>query len=403
MSEAPQRAVARASEPGWLVPLREAASGRSSPNIEVVHGAPPGLVASDAVHALTSALMAALVIAAAVLRSSLSLQGFDLILLLLRTVSVAFALRAALALVSWCRRLLRDTRASEHVLAWSPDGLLHRGPHGERWLAREDVLAFVLPELSGVAAALQPLYVVARPTREPVSWSLPPYFSAGAEVLAARLRRWRGTPVRQTPEFVPPADAPEPRYARAASGRLELGEVPVPEGFGYRLRAPYGVLLALVFVADAVAHAGVLRTRLLPAAAASALLAPCALAVWFTWMRKRRKVRLGMAMLLTPEELLVRGPHGAVSLPWTQLASAEVVTRQAWSPFVGRYLIRSLWFTAQDGITMQFDGAFLGVPPEVVAALAEAHRTGTLASQGSGGGGGISARADVTTSARSGT
>jgi hypothetical protein len=99
----------------------------------------------------------------------------------------------------------------------------------------------------------------------------------------------------------------------------------------------------------------------------------------------------------------VRGPHGAVSLPWTQLASAEVFTRQAWSPFVGRYLIRSLWFTAQDGITMQFDGAFLGVPPEVVAALAEAHRTGTLASQGSGGGGGISGSAGVTTSARSGT
>ena len=42
-------------------------------------------------------------------------------------------------------------------------------------------------------------------------------------------------------------------------------------------------------------------------------LAPCALLIWFAWLRRKRNSRLGMAMMLAPEELLVRGPHGAVT------------------------------------------------------------------------------------------
>jgi hypothetical protein len=353
-------------------------------------GAPPGLIAGDAVQALVSLMMAALVIAATVLRSNLA-QGFDLILLLLRTASVAMVLRALIALWRWLARLRKDGRAQEHMLAWSEQTLRYAHPEGRSELPRDDVVAIVLPEQ--VRGSLQNLYVVGRP---PVFWELPPYFNA--ELLAARLRRWRGTLQASPPTFSAPSEGPEERYTRAARGQLRAGEVAVPEGTGYRLRAPYGVVLALVFVVDAVLHAG---PRLLPAASASALLAPLALGLWFAWMRRRRKVRLGMALLLTPEELLVRGPHGAVSLPWTQLASVEVAVRQAWSPFVGRYLVRSLWFQALDGTTMQFDGAFLGWPAEVIAAQAEAYRTGTLASQGSGGGGGISGTDGVTTSALS--
>jgi hypothetical protein len=397
--------------PSWLAPLREAADGRSHPGVEVIRGAAPGLFASDGVHAITSLLLAGLVIAAAVLRSGLAAGGFDLIALLLRCASVAFALRAVIALVRWGRRVARDGGATRHVLALSEHGLLHRTPDGERWLAREDVIALALPEeraLRGVAVSLQPLYVVGRPQRAPVSWMLPPYFATSSEVLSARLQRWRGTPPSRAPSFAPPAVSAEERYARAARGQPGTGEVPVPEGFGYRLRAPYGVLLALVFVADAVLHAGAMRDELLPAAALSALLAPAALLVWFAWLRRKRRARLGMAMLLTGEELLVRGPHGTVSVPWTQLASVEVGTRSAWSPFVGRYLVRTLAFSAVDGTHMQFDAAFLGVPAEVVAALADAYRTGVLGpasgeAHGSGGGGGISGTDAATTSARSET
>ncbi|HEY6877135.1 MAG TPA: hypothetical protein VI299_03910 [Polyangiales bacterium] len=379
-------------------PLREAAAGRAVPGVEVVRGSPPGLLGADAIHALTSLMMAALVIAATVLRTGLAHPSFDLILLLLRTASVAFVLRAAIAIALWARRVATDARAHEHVLAWSDEGLLYVRPHArEQFIARTDVLALVVPEQLAQrgARSLRPLYVVGRP---PHSVCLPPYFAVDSELLAARLRRWCGALPERAADFAPPAEGPEDRYTRAARGKLHDGEVPVPEGVGYRLRAPYGVLLALLFVIDAVRVAG---PRLYPAAFASALLGPCALLGWFMWMRRRRATRLGMAMLLTPEELLVRGPHGAVSLPWPQLASVEVVARQAWSPFVGRFLVRSLWFHARDGTTMLFDAAFLGWPPEIIAAQAEGYRTGRLASQGSGAGGGISGSSGATTSAHS--
>lgn len=382
--------------------------------VELVRGTAPSWLGGDAVHALTSSFLAALVIAAALLRSDLQALPFDSIALLLRSASVAFALRALLAIVHWARRLARDARAGEHVLAWSSDGLWWRSPEAEQWLARAEVADLRVPEersVRGASSSLAPLLVIARPGQTLRYWSLPPYFAVDAEVLLARLKRWHEPAPTRLGELTltPPREGPDARYARAARRKLEPGELPVPEGFGYRLRAPYGVLLALVFVGDALFHAGELRTRLWPAAVLAAVLAPGALGVWFGWLRSRRAVRLGMAMLLTPEELLLRGKQGVVSVPWTQLAEAEVEVRLAWSLWVGSYLVRTLWFSTLEGTRMPFDAGFLGVPPEVIASLANGYRSGAFTtpassetpastSQGSGGGGGISGSAGETRS-----
>ncbi|MDB4984840.1 MAG: hypothetical protein JWN04_18 [Myxococcaceae bacterium] len=396
------------SAPSWVAPLREAAYGKPRAAVEVVRGVAPGWLAGDAVHAITSLLLAALVSSAAFLRSELQSTPLDLIALLLRTASVAFGVRAAIAVALWCARLRRDARASEHVLAWSSEGLFWRAGSAERWLARADVIDVVVPEersVRGAASSLQPVLIVTRPVQPLACWTLPPYFAVHAEVLAARLARFRRLGGKRELAATPPPSAPEERYVRAARGLLEAGEVPVPEGFGYRYRAPYGVLLALVFVADAVRSAGALRERVLPAALLSALLALTALWIWFRWLRGRRQARLGMALLLTPEELLIRGKQGVVSIPWTQLAGAEVLTRLAWSPLVGSYLVRTLWFSTLEGTSMPFDGGFLGVAPEVLASLANGYRTGSFDTaapastpQGSGGGGGISGTDGTTTS-----
>src|SRR4051812_45046540 len=93
------------SPPPWVRALRAVADGqtgsgvtsRANAGVELVRGTPPGVLASDAIHALTSTLLAALVVAAAVLRTRLSVGPFDLIALLLRTASVAFVLRATIA------------------------------------------------------------------------------------------------------------------------------------------------------------------------------------------------------------------------------------------------------------------------------------------------------------------
>jgi hypothetical protein len=374
-----RRAPRPSVEPAWLAVLRRAVRGTASPGIEVARGARPGFLSGDAVHALISTLLAALVLAAAVLRGTLSAGQFDLIALLLRTASVAFALRAAIAIAAVVRRTIRDRAAESHALAWSSEGLLESRPEGERWVAREDVLGFALPDerpVRGASSSRRPLYVVLTPEQAPRYWTLPPYYAASSEILQARLLRWLGTREAALPELAPPVSAPDERYLRAAEGRLAPGEVAVPEGFGYRLRAPYGALLALVFVGDALLQAGTERARLLAPAGLALALVPIALAVWFSWLRSRRAARLGLALLLTPEELLVRGKHGVASVPWTQLASVDVTARLAWSPFVGSYLVRMLSFQALDGSLIPFDESFLGVPADVIAVLAKAYRSG---------------------------
>ena len=408
MTELRPRAQPRATTPAWVESLRAAASGAGvaqRASIEVVRGRAPGWLAGDAVHALTSLMLAALVIAAALLRRQLDAGPFDLIGLVLQVAGFAFALRALIALGRFLMRVSGDGAAAEHVLAWSDEGLFWRSPEAERWLARGDVIDLLVPserKVRGAAVSLQPLLVIARPTQPLDYWQLPPYFAPHSELLAARLARFRAAPTTHVAAPVPPLLSPDERYQRAARGQLAWGEIPVPEGFGYRARAPYGVLLAALFVAGALLDAGKLRAGLLPIGLAAAALAPLALAIWFLWMRKRRAARLGMAFLLTPEELLIRGKRGVVSVPWTQLQGAELDERLSWSPWVGSFLVQTLWFYVSDGTRMAFDAGFLGVPPELISTLANGYRSGGFslpASQGSGGGGGISASAGDTTTA----
>jgi hypothetical protein len=97
------------------------------------------------------------------------------------------------------------------------------------------------------------------------------------------------------------------------------------------------------------------------------------------WMRRRRATRLGIGMLLTPEELLVRGAAGVLSVPWPQLSDIALQTVARWSPFVGSYPARTLRLTTREEQRMLFDASFLGVPLEVVAVLCRAYRAGHAA------------------------
>ena len=406
-------------EPAWIAPLRSSVTGTTkAPDVEVLRGAQPSLLAADTVHAITSLLLAALIVAAAILRSELASGALDVIALLLRSASVAFVLRALAALLRFWLRVGRDRKARAWALAWSADGLYLQTPHGEHAVASSDVLDVVgqaQRTTRASFASLEPLYLVLRPERTPSYLVLPPYFTASSDVLAARLERWlraRATApllarevanTNATDALHGDALQPEQRYRRAAQGTPHVGDVVVPEGTRYRRRAPYGALLGLVFVADALQAAGPLRTRLLPASLLTLVLVFGALIGWFGWMRRRRVARLGIALLITPRELLVRGAHGVVALGHTELTEIEVQTRLTWSPYAGSYVIRTLWLAARDGTRLAFDEDFLGVPAVVLAKLEEAYRADASrvmpASQGSGAGAGISERAGTAATA----
>jgi hypothetical protein len=130
----------------------------------------------------------------------------------------------------------------------------------------------------------------------------------------------------------------------------------------------------VAFALDALWSAGPLRARIVSPALLSCVLALALLAGWFVWMGRRRATRLGIAMLITPEELLVRGRGGVLGVPWSQLQAAQVAARMVWSPFVGSFSVRTLLITTTHGELLSFDAGFLGVPPEVLAAVLESYR-----------------------------
>jgi hypothetical protein len=362
----------------FVEPLRHAAQGKRASGVELLRAERPPLLDGRSVRAVLSVLMAAFMVGAAILRTRLSADvPFDLMALLLRTAALAFVVRALLAIGLALRKRAQGARTADNVLAWSDAGIYERTAHGEHWFARADVLAVVQeeqPERSQAQA--EAVWLVARPERQLRVLELTAHYTAKPEILAARLARW--VQPGEAPALAPSTEALslEARYARAAGGKPGEGEVCVPEGVGYRLRAPFAALLGIAFALDALWTAGPMRARILGPALLSCLLALALFAGWFVWMGRRRATRLGIAMLITPGELLVRGHNGVIGVPWVQLSSVQVVARLSWSPFVGSFAVRTLVITTTHGEVLSFDGGFLGVAPEVLAALLEAYRAG---------------------------
>jgi hypothetical protein len=370
-----------------LPALRDALDGRSVHGVDVVTGTRPTLLDAEAVRCATAPFLAAFMVAAAMLRAEINPDAFDLMALLLRAAAFAFTLRALILIGRLIHRTSKDLSATRHRLAFGAEGLVYLSPGGERSVRREDVLGIRVAEARGSRFLPEPrrrLFVITHPRSSTTHLELPPYFAATPDILAARLERAfglsEGSPPRKADLPAPPGQAEE-RYARAAKGERLEGHIAIAEGSQYLLRGPYAVLLGDVFALDALRVAG---PELRPALVMPVLVA-CALGVavpllWVLYMKRRSAARLGIAMLLTPEELLVRGRHGVVSVPWGQLERAEVVLRELWSPFVGTYTVRTLVIESSDGATIPFDGAFLGVAPEVVSGLCDAYAAGLVAS-----------------------
>jgi hypothetical protein len=369
------------TDPDWRAELRQAARGVPQQSTQVLRGARPPLGNASSAAAVSSLALGAFVMAAAIFRARVAPLSFDLIASLLRVLALAFGARAAIGLSRGVAQLRGDAAAAGALLVLSERGLLLQVGAHEHWVQRDEILGLTFQEAlpsRSLAPRAAALLVVLTPAAGRPRWlAVPPFFAPSTEILQARLARWleaQPQPAPRTPG-PPPAD-PEQRYVRAAHGQLGPGALIVPEGRGYLLRAPYAALLALVFALDVLRSAGAMRAQFAGPLLAACVLTLLVLAAWFVWLSRRRATRLGIGMLLTPEELLVRGAAGVLSVPWTQLSELSVQTAARWSPFVGSYPARTLLLTTQEGQRMLFDAGFLGVPAEVVAVLCRAYRAG---------------------------
>lgn len=360
------------------------ADGTHTPEREVLLGVRPSVLSAPTEHALISAALCAFVTAAALFRSQVVAAQFDLMASILRVVAVAFWVRTLIALVAVARVWRSDRHARSARLELTADALTLEHHGVTQRVARHDILGIALrePLPSRTLPAREPAaWLVLRPhAAKPAKLTIPPYFAPRTAILVARLQRWRqrepthASEPAQTPRA---DDDPEAHYRRAAGGQPAPQDVVIPEGRDYLLRAPFSALLGLLLALDVLRSAGAWREALVQPASAAALLSVAVLAAWLVWMQRRRASRLGVGMILTPYELLVRGPHGVVAVPWSQLVEIEVATQRHWSPFVGPFAIRVLRLTTHDRQNLLFDAAFLGVPVEVVAEFCRSFSTDT--------------------------
>lgn len=364
--------------------LRRAARGEAQAGVELLRGARPSLLDATSANAVSSLVLAAFVTGAALFRgqaaSVLGGPQFDLIASVLRCLALAFVVRAAIATVRSVRTLLRDGAARDAVLALGEEGLLLKLPGSEQPVARSEVLGVTfeapLPSRTLTPRAPDVQLVLTSAGGKPRVVRIPPYFAPSAEITVARLQRWlsRGDELRVPERDSAAPEDPELHYQAAARGQHWAGEAAIPDGGGYLLRAPYTALLGLVFALDVLRTAGPMRAQIVQPVLAAAALCVALIVGWLLWMQRRRATRLGLGMLLTPDELLLRGKAGVVAVPWPQLVQVEVGVRPRWSPFVGPYAARTLTLTTQEQQHMLFDQSFLGTSVEAIALLCKSYR-----------------------------
>lgn len=364
----------------WQEPLRRAARGSAQAGVETLHGARPSLLNAQTAGALTSAILAAFVILAARFRTELAAGQLDLIASVLRSAAVAFIVRAVIDLVRSARAIASDGEAARATLVLGSDGLLLRVGEHEQSVRKQELLGIsareALPSRTLPARPETILLTLTPDAGRPRLLALPPYFAQTTEIALARLTRWRSDGPAEAANDTPDSEdeAPDAHYERAAGGELRDRDLVIPEGRGYLLRAPYTALLGLVFALDVFVSAGAGRALIAGPVLMACALSLIVLAAWFVWIARKRRSRRGIGMLFTRHELLLRGPHGVVAVPWAQLQETELKLAARWSPFVGAFPARTLTLTTHAGERMVFDGSFLGVPLEVIAVLCAHYR-----------------------------
>jgi len=354
----------------------------STTDIDIVDTHSPALLDANGARALLSPFFAGFMWAAVVFRETQSHSSLDPLALLLRVLALAMTLRALGVLWRFGQRLKLLLQWKRYGLVVTDQGLLFRAPDRDVVVQRADVLdvreqhaVAGSPRSAGGAAEV---YLVTHPSTGRTHVTLPPVFAASPRALAERLMRWRGLGGEGTPL---PSESPEPLpsklWDRSGAGEVLTGVVAIRHGSGWMKRGPYASMLLGLAVLD-----GFLR---LPTQAAQsinplpALLLAAALvivpAAWFLFTRGTLRDRKGLALVLSPQDLLSRGRGGIIRAPWSSVTRVEILARSSWSLFLGGYTSRTLIVHRKRGdADVQVADTFLATPVDVVAALCDAYR-----------------------------
>lgn len=373
----------------WIERARRALDGRGDdPGFEIVPiEKPPLFLDSFGLRAAVAPLFAAVTWASAILRERLTEASLDPVGMLLRVVALGLTVRAILLGSKLVRRIRLRATASQHGLAVGEEGILYRSPQEEVAIGRDELVDVKIRgdwTESRAARRWNEVYLLFAPANDRFFVALPPIFDTAPSALAERLMRYRGATAEQEEpmRFPDPAPLASKVYEEAARGNVPEGSVAIRHGHAWLQRGPYGTVLLGVVILE-----GFLR---LPATAwaqlgfaGPLLLSTCLLVVplvWIAMTRRHVRPRLGLALVVTPAEVLMRTREGVLRVPFRSLSRVTIEARTSWSILEGQHTTHRLVFHRTNAEEIRYDEAFLGQPAPVVQGLCEAYLRGRLPS-----------------------
>ncbi len=348
---------------------------------EVLEGHAPPILEGDGMRGLLAPMVAAVAWAGAVFREMVT-GPVDPLALFMRLFAIGLTVRALFLLGGLVSRLRLALSARRARLVLTRDGLYARLPHGETAMPRPEILAATergsWQGRSGRRFA--PVYVVGS-SEAPLFVELPPIFEDTPGILAERIMRWLGPREGdEAPVFPEPKGLASKTYDDAANGIKEPGVLVVKHGDRWLRRGPYASVLLAAAVIDGWLRAPTeLHDALGPwpviGAAALAVIVPIG---WVLFSRREIAPRRGVAMVITPAELLLRTRAGVLRTRWQRLLRTTIDEKNAWSVLEGFHRARALVLKRREDEPIRYDEAFLGVPAEVAQVLIDAYRRGVL-------------------------
>jgi hypothetical protein len=369
----------------WISDAEAALSSRklsplSTTDIDIVDTHSPVLLDASGARALLSPFFAAFMWAAVVFRETQSHSSLDPLALLLRVFALAMSLRALGVLWCFAQQLRLVLQWRRYGLVVTDEGLLFRAPDRDVVVPRADVLE--VREQHGIAGSAQSgrssdIYVVTHPSSGRSHVALPAVFAASPRALAERLMRWCG----MTGETKPlPATTSEPLpsklWERCAAGEVLEGVVVIRHGSAWMKRGPYASMLLGVAVLDGFVRLPTQAQQAINTVPALLLAAALVIvpAAWYLFTRVSLRSRKGLALVLSPQDLLSRGRGGVLRAAWSSVSRVEVQARSTWSLLQGAHTTRTLIIHRQREASVQCAESFMDTPIEVTAALCDAYR-----------------------------
>jgi hypothetical protein len=368
----------------WTQRAREIATGRVRPpkGWDVLRGTWPPVLDGDGVRALLAPMVAAVAWLGAGFREIVAGTAIDPLALLMRLLAVGLTTRALILGLELGRRLIVATRASRSALVLAPEGLFFTDGTTAASMERDAIVSITESGIWQTRRSGRPWadVLVVGSTRDALFLRIPPLFEHSPGVLAERLMRWLGPqPYDESRELPEPAQLASKVYDDAAQGITTPGTLVVPHGAAWARRGPYAtILLALVMIEGLARLDVAIPTEVLPFALGAIVVALVFPLGWWWSTRREIAVRKGIALVLTPAEVLLRTRAGIHRARWSKLQRVSIDTRRAFSVLDGIHEAKTLVLKRKDEPPIRYDEAFLGMPAEVAQALLDAYRTGLL-------------------------